>query len=482
MTSSLWMSEAQKMTDEKPITLEAAVQQVVAELDGPTPVAEVIQRVLAIRASSAKRPDQQVRNQLSGHWNKSWVYLDAKTVTPLRVVMRGARFRIVLSRLEIKHGALLLEPNFRGFTKLHAEPSDLTLLDVAGQPLPARPLTVKIQRTSFLGPYTYEAAAWEIAPWLKSLKARDGDSLLVTVEDLEAGCYRLEHEAAGRRRFDEVDRKNRELADLLFGALEGASSQSIFGREAVAKAYARMADPHGYPGDHWTTVVERDHRMKLFDYEIRYPESFASIESLMGRERAKPKTLPFSGAQGRQIYCFKAALKYRPGLWRRIEIQGGQTLEDLDGVLRDEFKHDFSDHLSGFWRKVRRGNTKRFREVELGTIEPFGGGNGAETRIAGLNLAVGDELKYVYDFGDWIEHKITLEAITEPQADVMYPRVVGQNKPQYQDCEHCAAQGRQTRATWVCHHCSEEQGRMVVCCKDCLIAEHEDHYVDEIIY
>ena len=40
----------------------------------------------------------------------------------------------------------------------------------------------------------------------------------------------------------------------------------------------------------------------------------------------------------------------------------------------------------------------------------------------GLGLAPGDELKYVYDFGDWIEHKITLEAITEPQADVKYPR------------------------------------------------------------
>jgi hypothetical protein len=54
MTLSLWMSEAQKMTDEKPITLEAAVQQVVAELAGPTPVAEVVQRVLTIHQS--KRP------------------------------------------------------------------------------------------------------------------------------------------------------------------------------------------------------------------------------------------------------------------------------------------------------------------------------------------------------------------------------------------------------------------------------------------
>ncbi len=471
------------MTDEKPITLEAVVRQVVADLAGPTPVEEVARRVLMIHPSAAKRPEQTVRNHLSGHWDKTWVYQDGKTVIPLHVVMLGARFRVVLSRLEIKHGALLLEPNFRGFVPLNVPPESLTLLDAAGQPLSARPTTISIKHSlPIFSETTYPAPAWNIGAWLKSIKARDGDSLLVTIEDWTAGRYRLEHEPTGRRRFDEVDRKNRELADLLFGALEEASRQSIFGPEAVAKAYAAMADPHGYPGDHWTTVVERDHRMKLFDHEIRYPESFAPIESLMGRERAKPKTLPFSGTQSQQVYCFKAALKHRPGLWRRIEIQGGQTLGDLDGVLRGEFKHDFSDHLSGFWRKVRRGDTKRSREVEIGTIEPFGGGDGAEKRIAGLGLAVGDELKYAYDFGDWIEHKITLEAITERKTDIKYPRVVGQNKPQYQDCERCAELGRKTRATWVCIQCSNEQGRMVALCEDCLTVEHEDHYTDEIVH
>lgn len=470
------------MTKHKPITLEQAVQQVIAGLDGPTSVAEVVQRVLAIRPSTAKHPEQLVRNHLSRHWNKSWVYLDAKTIIPLPVVMDGTRFRIVLSRQEIKHGVLLFDPNFRGFAKLHAKPADLTLLDAAGQPLPASPTTVKLQVKSLLGEYSYEIAAWNLAPWFKSLKVRDGDSLLVTVENWEAGRYRLEHEPVGKRRFDEVDRKNRELADLLFRSLEEASSEGVYGSEAVVKAYARMADPRGYPGDHWITVVERDSRMKLFDYDIRYAESYSPLERLLGREKPRPKALAVSAAQREQVYRFKVAFKYRPSVWRRIEIRGGQTLQDLDDVLRGEFKHDFSDHLSGFWRKVRRGDTKRFREIKLGTIEPFGGGEGSKTPIAAIGLAVGDEIKYVYDFGDWIEHTIILEAITEPVAGVEYPRVVAQNKPQYQDCESCRAQGRQTRAAWICHYCSEKQGRPVVLCKDCLIAEHEEHYADEILY
>jgi hypothetical protein len=45
----------------------------------------------------------------------------------------------------------------------------------------------------------------------------------------------------------------------------------------------------------------------------------------------------------------------------------------------------------------------------LGNVDPLGEGSGAQIRIAGLGLQIGDRLKYVYDFGDWIEHKITLE-------------------------------------------------------------------------
>jgi len=470
------------MTDENPITLEQAVHQVIGQLDGPTPVNEVVSRVLAIHPSSARRPEQPVRNQLSRHWNKTWVYLDAKTVIPLCVVMQGIRFRFVLSRLEIKRGVILLEPNFRGFTRLRVDPASLVLLDATGQPLPAQPVKIPIEYKSFLGKYTHEADAWEVGVWLKQLHARAEDSLLVTVEDWEAGRFRLEHEPAGRRRFDEVELKNRELADLLFRALEEARNQTVFDCEAVAKAYARMADPRGYPGDHWTTVIERDGRMRLSDHEIRYVESYTPMDQILGRRKVKPKAAPVTREQGQQVYRLKAALKYRPGLWRRIEIQGKQTLQDLDNVLREEFKHDFSDHLSGFWRKVRRRGTKRFREVEIGTIEPFGGGEGAQQRIAGLGLASGDTLKYVYDFGDWIEHTITVEEIVEPEPGAEYPRVVGQNKPRYRYCEHCQADGRQVIAVRVCHHCSAEQQRPVFMCEECELKHHEEHYTDEIVY
>jgi hypothetical protein len=198
------------------------------------------------------------------------------------------------------HGALLL-------SRTAACPAQCApgRLDLAARLTSLAPPTTVKSNGCPLGEASYDASAWDISVWLKSLKAREGDSLLVIVEDWTAGHYHLEHEPAGKRHFDEVDRKNRELADLLFQVLEEGSSKSVYGSEAVPKAYARMADPHGYPGDPWMTVVEGDSRMKLFDTEIRYPESYAPIEQIMGREKVKPKALSFSAAQGQSVYRFR---------------------------------------------------------------------------------------------------------------------------------------------------------------------------------
>jgi hypothetical protein len=141
--------------------------------------------------------------------------------------------------------------------------------------------------------------------------------------------------------------------------------------------------------------------------------------------------------------------------------------------------------MGGFWKMVPRGGStkrKRYREVDIGSVNPLGEGDGAERSIAGLGLNSGDRLKYVYDFGDWIEHEVTLEAITPPEPEVIYPRVVDQNKPRYRYCETCKERDRKTKATRVCFTCSNEEQREVLICEDCLDENHEDHYVEKYVY
>ena len=105
----------------------------------------------------------------------------------------------------------------------------------------------------------------------------------------------------------------------------------------------------------------------------------------------------------------------------------------------DAFVHD-PDHLGGFWRLIRRGAGKKFRETELAQVDPFGDGDNADSPIAEAGLELGDLLKWVFDFGDWYEYRLTLvDIIPAEQAlpTAEYQRVVAQNAPAYKHCTEC---------------------------------------------
>jgi hypothetical protein len=472
------------MTEEKPITYDEAMRRALAQVDGPIAVEEFIARVLTIRPSKAKKAATKVRNTLRWeHAGRTVAFLDRKTIVPLRIAMRGVRFRIPVTRQETKRGVLFIDPGFHHFLRQGTAHEDVQLLDDAGQALAVRVVVVKQTREGRFGPFTYEAPAFDLGGWFRAQRMRRDDSVLVTIEDWQKGHFRLEHEPARQRRQQEIELKNQELSDLVFDILEAEYDEQVFAIQAIPTAYVRLSDPKGYPGDHWIEVIARDPRMASDGLFIRYSDFRPLLEVIaFGEEGETLAEEPPTPAQARQVYRFKAALRYRPGLWRRIEIQGGQTLADFDSILRHAFEHDPVDHLSGFWKRIRRGTGKRFREVDLGDIHPFGGGSGAERHLAAMGLEPGDQLKYVFDFGDWIEHRITLEEIVEPEAGAEYPRLAGQNKPRYAYCESCEAKGRKTIATWICFDCSNEQEHNILVCEYCLMQEHEEHWANEILY
>jgi hypothetical protein len=40
-----------------------------------------------------------------------------------------------------------------------------------------------------------------------------------------------------------------------------------------------------------------------------------------------------------------------------------------------------SDHPGGFWKRVRRGQSKRFGKIDIGDVDPLGEGSGAGVHI-----------------------------------------------------------------------------------------------------
>lgn len=179
------------------------------------------------------------------------------------------------------------------------------------------------------------------------------------------------------------------------------------------------------------------------------------------------------------IYRFKVALKGRRGIWRRIEIRGDQTLADLDRIIRIAFNHDTWDHLGEFY------SGKPWYRSGYGEINPNGGGEGAKIPIASLGLQEDDRIGYVYDFGSEIHHYVTLESMsesTDPAA--RYPLIVSRNNPRYKYCVECAASGKKNVATQVCLDCSgKRDSEPEYICEDCGCAdEHDDHFLEEIVY
>jgi hypothetical protein len=99
-----------------------------------------------------------------------------------------------------------------------------------------------------------------------------------------------------------------------------------------------------------------------------------------------------------------------------------------------------------------------------------------------MDFKPGDRLKYVYDFGDWNEHFLTLEEISTAAGGVQYPHIAGQNKPRYKYCQACAESGKKTIATIICFDCSNRKGKDVLVCESCFRKRHFEHYYEEIMY
>ncbi|HEX6386044.1 MAG TPA: hypothetical protein VF177_15345, partial [Anaerolineae bacterium] len=449
---------------------------------------EFTERVLSIWHSSAKNPQAGVRQDIRDyHQGKTLIFLDANTVVPTQLGLAGVRFRAPLSRQEVDQGLLFVYPTFQFLLPEDSPAAEIQLVDEADHAIPADIVMHRVRVEGLFGPSMAEVSALNLGWWYRKHNVKRQDSLLVTILDWAASKFRLQIESVQdrRRMRTEIEEANQQLDDALFGLLEVARYERARGMVAIPTAYARLKDETAYPADHWLEVIQNDPRMEWSGYDIRYPEDLSLMERIipeLRQEQSPGARAELSPEQAEQVYRFKAYYKYRKGLWRRIEIQGGQTLSEFDDILRDAFQHDRADHLSGFWHLVRRGNTRRFREVDLGSINPFEGGDGADVQVASIGLEPGDRLKYVYDFGDWYEYRIELEAIEAPEADADYPRVTAQNRPRYRYCPVCKEQGRKTIATYICVDCSNMRQEQVLVCEDHIYPEHEVHYLDEIVY
>ncbi|MDJ0707981.1 MAG: hypothetical protein QNJ46_32310 [Leptolyngbyaceae cyanobacterium MO_188.B28] len=106
-------------------------------------------------------------------------------------------------------------------------------------------------------------------------------------------------------------------------------------------------------------------------------------------------------------YIFKVFLGK---IWRRIAISGEATLDVLSGLILESVNFDF-DHLDQFTYTNELG-----RKMEVVHPDADGDYFTDEVKIGSLPLSEGSVMQYVFDFGDWWEFEVQLEAI-EPESE-----------------------------------------------------------------
>ncbi|MFI5906013.1 plasmid pRiA4b ORF-3 family protein [Dactylosporangium sp. NPDC051541] len=160
---------------------------------------------------------------------------------------------------------------------------------------------------------------------------------------------------------------------------------------------------------------EVDHRWLAVEYALAaedLEEAWYLVEDFGGLEIVAGSTHPgaaallgelsSAGAPPQRVYQLKVVLSgVRPSVWRRLRVPGSLPLEALHYVLQAAFEWENS-HLHSFECAGRRYSSPELDDCE----------DEALARLAKA-LPVDGVMTYVYDMGDWWEHRITVERVDE---------------------------------------------------------------------
>jgi hypothetical protein len=141
----------------------------------------------------------------------------------------------------------------------------------------------------------------------------------------------------------------------------------------------------------------------------------------LGRERNKLSSKrvdqPSSSIDAYQLEITLSQSK--PAIWRRLRVLGDTSLDSLHLVIQHAMGWTNS-HLYRF-----ELGDRRFSEPDPDDCSDEPAEDARRIRLRDLGLRQGSEFSYVYDFGDWWEHRVMVEAVFAPLAEESYPCCIG---------------------------------------------------------
>ncbi len=126
-------------------------------------------------------------------------------------------------------------------------------------------------------------------------------------------------------------------------------------------------------------------------------------------------------------YVFKVSLK--KSVWRRIELSSDHMLLDLHSSIQSAYDFD-DDHLYSFFMDGKLWSYEKF-------TSPYDdeGPHVDEVRIGELGLTVGQNILYLFDYGDMWRFRVELEEIRTEGSKPGKPKIIeskGKSPEQYE--------------------------------------------------
>jgi Plasmid pRiA4b ORF-3-like protein len=115
----------------------------------------------------------------------------------------------------------------------------------------------------------------------------------------------------------------------------------------------------------------------------------------------------------RQVYQLRVSLDgVTPEVWRRVLVPGGYTLDRVHRVIQ---------HAMGWWDYHL--HSFEIDGVLYGEPDPHDELRVRDELDVRLDQVArpGNEFRYTYDYGDWWEHLVTVEAVWPADPDERYP-------------------------------------------------------------
>ena len=106
-------------------------------------------------------------------------------------------------------------------------------------------------------------------------------------------------------------------------------------------------------------------------------------------------------------------------IWRRIEVAADHTLYELHMAIQDAFEFA-NDNLYSFFLDGERWSRERFS-----SSDDDEGPYVTEVRIGELGLAPGQNVLYLFDYGDEWWFKLVVEDIRTHGRKPREPRIIG---------------------------------------------------------